>query len=198
MASANLNGLASIGLRLDGIARPPRAAWERLAEGLERVIVEDNRKGVLEGTDAMGRPAPTLKYRDGFGAKTKARGLRSSLFGTTAKRFKGKTDYAFQNRILPNNNLSTAMYRDLDGPYAAPRKEASRVITNLVALDPVIDADSVLARCGWMDVLDPKGRHFLPGLFRRYELRGVRPWGIRKARELARLWAESVIRGDFT
>jgi hypothetical protein len=186
----------------------------------EDVLVEDNRKGVLEGTDGWGRAMPPLVYRNGAGKKTAGR--KGDVRGSTEKRFKGRSDYEFYNPkflerskpgisrprkprdkdrktyavqagprkagavILPNNNLSTAAYQRLTGPRLAPRRDASRVITNYETRHGH-DAQSWFAEGSWRDVLTPTGDELLPihfngtGAAPKYDLRHVRPWGITEA-----------------
>jgi hypothetical protein len=120
-------------------------------------------------------------------------------------RFKGLSDYTFTTRagvkmILANNNLSTAAYKRLDGPPLAPRREASRVIANLVT-GQGRDGDDFFAAGGWQDVVSPKGVPFLGAHFKgenglpKRDLRGVRPWGMAKARAAVRTWARWLLGG---
>ena len=198
MASAfDDSGLRRVGARMTRLANLSAEDLDEISEAIQRIIVEDNRKGVLEGTDRNDVPAPPLSYRNGLGAKTRARGLRSEAFGTVRGRFKGVEPA--RGKMLANNNLTTAAYRRLTGPRDAPRRESSRVITNLVALPSEKRGTELVIQCGWMDVVSPKGFHFLPALFSGksgappYDLRGVRRWGRNKAREIIRVWINRLV-----
>ncbi len=180
--------------------KPTRAQWNTLAEQLEKVVIEDNRKGVLSGLDRDGNPMAPVKYRTGLSVKTRFR--RGPEFGTTSGRFQGRTGLGFKLRkwlgraggdTLPNNNLTTAAYRKLTGPPLAPRREGSRVITNFQVTSRVIEGGVEVAG-SWKDVLSAKGRPFLMGHFTgagrlpRRDLRGVRPEGRRLAARLVWEW----------
>lgn len=172
-----------------------------LEEELRRVIIEDNRKGVLEGTDRNDAPMEPLRYRNGSGVRTRARSMRSESFGSIRGRFKGVAPAPKSGRtVLANNNLTTKAYQQLTGPRLAPRREASRVITNLLPLPSERRGDTLIIQCGWVDVVNPKGRQFLTFHFegkvrgaRAYDLRGVRRWGREKARYIVRQWISQMV-----
>jgi hypothetical protein len=191
------SGLRRVGIRMNRLADLDAEDLADIEDAITRIIIEDNRKGVLEGTDRNDIPAPPLKYRDGLGAKTRARSLRSESFGTIRGRFKGVE--AARGRVLANNNLTTAAYKRLTGPRDAPRRESSRVITNLRPLPSEKRGTEIAYVCGWVDVVSPKGFHFLPALFDGksgappYDLRGVRRWGRDKARMILREWMKRLI-----
>lgn len=188
------DGLRRIEMKLDRLASLDSGDLVDLTDTLESIIIEDNRQGVLEGLDRDDIAAPPLKYRTGSGSPTRTRSSRSGAFGTTTKRFKGITAYEFRSSILPNNNLSAKMYKQLSGPRLAPRREASRTIANLERLDPIITSTSVEVRCGWVDVVSAKGVPFLhahftgAGRLPRYDLRGIRRRGMDRARKAVRDW----------
>src|SRR4051812_23494719 len=121
-----------------------------LMETWERIIVEDNRKGVLEGTDSDGAPMPPLRYRGGTVGKPKGRTKNRGVTSGTLKTGTGA-------------NLTTAEYRQLTGPRLAPRREESRVIANLHTghgRDPA-DQFRWFAVGAWYDVVSKKGVPFL-------------------------------------
>lgn len=158
----------------------------------EKIIVEDNRKGVLAGTDKDDRPMPPLKYRGGAGASTKGR--KGGARGTVA---------VGAHNPGSGGNLSTAEYRKLTGPRLAPRREQSRVITNLFTAhgrDPA-NANRWFAIGAWQGIVTRKGEELLPLHFRgmgrnpRYDLAGVRAWGQRQAREALRQWVDRMLKG---
>lgn len=162
-----------------------------LMEQWEDIIAEDNRKGVLEGTDMDGNDMPSLKYRGGSAAPKRAR--------------KGKAQGSVVGAHNPGvgGNLTTTEYRQLTGPRLAPRGENSRVITNFATAHGRDTSDRFrwFAVGKWLDVVNAKGEPFLhyhfDGLGRnpRYDLRGLRPWGRRLAREALRQWADRLLRG---
>lgn len=161
-----------------------------LMEQWEKIIVEDNRKGVLEGYDMDDKPYPELKYRAGHGQVT--RGRKGKSHGTVVKG-------AHSPGV--GGNLTTAEYRQLTGPRLAPRGEGSRVITNLMSGHGRDTGDRFrwFALGKWFDVVNAKGEEFLhyhfDGMGRnpRYDLRGVRAWGQRQAREALRQWVAKLL-----
>src|SRR4051794_14037867 len=107
MATAEWVGFEKLVTTLDSLERPDPTP---LLEQWEKVIVEDNRAGVLSGLDKDGNPAPPLRYRNGKGRKTAYR--KQSKYGGF-----GKTQY--QALQSADDNLSTAEYRKLTGPRLA-------------------------------------------------------------------------------
>lgn len=217
MIEADFSGMDRFDVWLKRKTDIPREDLQPLAERIATVVIEDNRKGVLDGVDKDDQSAPPLSYRgEGFGRTvTRSRGRKTALFGTTAKRFKGISDFRFkglirtniltetrrrgrsvQGEILPNNNLSTSTYQELDGPRLAPRGEASRVISNFVAESPNFRPDGIDFAFSWLDVLSVKGVPFLhfhfdgTGRLPRYDLRGIRRWGRDEIRRSMQEWAD--------
>lgn len=146
----------------------------------EGIIVEGNRRGVLSGLDGFNQPMPPLKYRGGKGKPTRNR--RAPNFG---KRKHEPTAIGY------DDNLTTWQYQRYTGPRLAPRRELSRVISNLetsVMSDP---SSGVWAAIGaWRYVVSSKGKKFLPyhfaenrgkATFPRYDLRPVRPQDVQFA-----------------
>jgi hypothetical protein len=88
----NLPALGRLQQRLGAFVNldfaPLMRAWER-------VLTEDNRKGVLEGKDGWDRMAPPLSYRGGSGQRTEAR--MGTMRGVAVRRHKGRSDYTFNN-----------------------------------------------------------------------------------------------------
>lgn len=163
-----------------------------------RVIEEDNRKGVLAGTDKDGGYMPAVTYRPvGKGKRANARQknnvkgrVRSGVFGGLGPMASGL-----------HNNLTTAEYRKLSGPPLAPRRQFSRVITNLrTAFEWSPDRTMWTAYGAWFEVVSVKGRPFLSAHFQgkgRLPLRnlaGVRPEGRTKARRAAVAWMRDQVR----
>jgi len=187
------SGLDRLMARLRKIAEPN--ATPLMARWMN-VIEEDNRKGVLAGLDKDGVAMIPVTYRP----KPRAKPLTVSQRGGRAKR---ATRGAFIGGVA--GNLTSSEYRVLDGPPLAPRRQFSRVITNLVT--GFAPGDGILRSGGqveafgaWDDVVSRKGVHFLPFHFDgtsrlpRRDLRGVRPAGIQKALSALRAWAISIVR----
>jgi hypothetical protein len=130
-------------------------------------------------------------------ARFSMRSIRSGKFGTVMEPHPlGKT----VNSMLPNNNLTTDVYRTLTGPRLAPRFEGSRSIANLRKLDPQRDGGDWLVQAVWMDALRPDGGSLLTPHFEGrgvplYDLRGIRPKSRRVMKDLIRAWAMWIIRG---
>lgn len=187
-ASYSWGGFDALSRKLAKLKDPDASP---LMEQWERIIVEDNRKGVLAGTDKDDRPMPPLKYRGGSGAKTKGR--KGGTRGTVA---------VGANNPGTGGNLTTAEYQKLTGPRLAPRGAQSRVITNLhtgSGRDPG-NANRWFAVGAWADVVTKAGKKLLPyhfdgvGRNPQYDLRGVRAWGQKQAREALRQWVEGLLK----
>jgi hypothetical protein len=202
------SGLKVLVGELARVATIPPEDLEDLGWRFVDIVTEDNRKGVLEGTDHEDNAMPPLGYREGHGQPTAARASASDVFGTRRGRFKGVQAAPKRSRrggpdgeegIKANNNLATWLYQEFDGPRLAPRLESSRVIANLEPEPLQILPNGFVSECGWVDVVDENGRAFLMDHFQgssrapRYDLRGVRAWGIREAEQSALEWAQSLL-----
>jgi hypothetical protein len=209
LAQVSFAGVGRFRTRIQNLGKVTRGDVEPLLEEWERIIVEDNRKGILAGLDKDGLPAPPLKYRNA--AKAKAVRARpatprfkddTNVFGVRPKRLKGITNYEGKQAqlrksgILPNNNLATWLYRTMTGQRLAPRGDASRSISNLRTGNHDDGPNRWIASAGWVQVRSVKGFPFLDAHFngkrqRRYDLRGVRLWGRRQAAAALRQWARA-------
>jgi hypothetical protein len=189
----DLSGLDRLQSRLrNAVDVTKRANVQPVLRALGAVIVEDNRAGVLAGTDKDGQPMPPLRYRNGAGRKTR---FRKEGFGKGSKR-------RFADNPA-NDNLTNSQYRRLTGPRLAPRRAQSRSIKNLRLRVPILERTATGTRwvvsAAWVDVVSKKGVPFLAAHFNgrnrlpKYDLRGVRPAGMRKARELWIRWARAAI-----
>lgn len=178
------------------------------------IITEDNRSGILAGTDKDGHPlkpvtyrpkGKTINFRSGKASRLRhhqrANRLRDLLFAGAGPWASGL-----------HNNLSPAEYRRLTGPPLAPRGQFSRVIANLVTghepLNPTPETRVWTAFGAWRDVISTTGFAFLPVHFNglplgkhgpsiRRDLRGIRPEGQRRLIEAydawARDWLQSIL-----
>src|SRR5271166_2492250 len=98
---------------------------EPLMKYARLVIEEGNRRGVLEGTDKDGNPAPALHYRPVTPGGKKL--TVPQRLGQHPRKRRG--DYAGKGwypGLRLNNNLTIKEYRQLAGPYLAPRGVLSR------------------------------------------------------------------------
>lgn len=218
-------GLNAVIARLKSVdALRDRATVTPLLEEMQRVMYEDNRRGVMMSQDKDGKPAPPLRYRGsaaiqpgvrsrssgGFGRSTRvsadgktvlirgrARGRLNSL--GRLERSMGEKVSTAGYAVLPNNNLRADQYQQLTGPRLAPRRDQSRVIANYLFKAPRQMSWGWLLTGYWRNVLTPKGRALLPMHFdatrpgMKYDLRGVRPWGVHKCRQLAKVFVLKLI-----
>ncbi len=174
-------------------AEPLMLSWRRRMEA-------DNRDGILKGEDKDGNPAPKLKYRP---AGKPQKITVAQRLGQHPQLWRG--NYAGTGKysgLLPNNNLSSSEYRKLDGPRLAPRWQFSRVISNYSTGHgrDTSNPNIWYAVGSWIEVVSVKGFHFLPCHFKgegQYDLRGVRPDGIRNLMDDLREWAKMYIRERY-
>jgi hypothetical protein len=196
------DGLDPLIAKVDRVASVSDAELRPLGLELEDVLREDNRKGVLEGTDKDGVPLPPVTYRSGAGERTRAR-TAAKGYGTLDRAAWRASNRAIDIKavVRANNNLTTAEYQKLDGPPLAPRREGSRVITHFRTASGPDGPGRLVILGAWNRVLSIKGVPFLNAHFEgantgrgkrtklpKRDLRGVRPWGRRQAREKVRQW----------
>lgn len=196
----NLQGFERLAARFTRIANPDPIP---LLVTFERLIEEDNRKGVLDGTDKDGKLMDRPIYRPKAGKIQELSAQQRMNQRKRAKRgmFAGLGPWASGL----HNNLTTEEYEMLDGPPLAPRRQFSRVITNL-RLEPfernqISGGWEFVASARWVDVVSVEGVHFLTFHFngegqKRRDLRGVRPKSLEKARKSARAWMIDQIRSE--
>ena len=190
--------------RLDltrGDITPLLLNWERLLEA-------GNRKGVLAGTDGKGQAMIAVTYRP-VGTPRKKLTLGERLGQKVNKR---RGEYggtmAAGGGLLTNNNLTSAAYRQLDGPPLAPRRQFSRVISNAVTghYPDMTTRGVYYVELAWGEVVSPTGYRFLkvhfdgqplgkngPSIKR--DLRGIRPDDRAKMIKSLRSWCALTIRG---
>lgn len=198
MAYVDLSGIRNVQKRLDKVANIDATP---LMVSFQSIIQDDNRKGILAGTDKDGGYMVAVTYRPkgevlsnrGNAAKDRRNGAKAN-----AKRgiFAGFGPHA----AGLHNNLTASEYRRLAGPPLAPRGVFSRVITNLVTsfiVDPSRRVWTAVA--GWADVVDVHGRsflhyHFGSGRLPVRDLRGVRPEGRAKAQRAAVAFVRDLLR----
>jgi hypothetical protein len=157
-------------------------------EAWERVIDEDNTKGILAGTDKDDQPLKPVTYRPQVKVKRVTKNQRNNTRGEVS----GFGPLA----AGLHNNLPYADYLALGGPPTAPRGKDSRVITNLVTghgRDPAAD-DRWFAAGAWQEVVDVRGEPFLERMFRTRNLAGLRQWGRNRAVEVLKDWVRDLLR----
>lgn len=199
----DLSGLERLRARMRHIENPDAGP---LMISWMKIIDDDNRRGVLAGTDKDGRLMYPVKYRP------VGRPKKLTIFQrNTANPHARRGDFAglglFASGV--HNNLSPAEYRRLAGPPLAPRKGFSRVITNLRTKYGRVSARVWRAIGYWDEVVSKEGVPFLIAHFEglrtgrkgatklpKRDLRGVRPEGVHRARVAARGWMLDAIRSQ--
>ena len=202
LVSFDPSGIDRLRLRLDRLG--PGTDARLLMISWQRIIVQDNRRGVLAGLDKDGAPMAPVTYRPEGGVK----GTTPAQRNVANARLR-KSSYAGfgMHAAGLHNNLSSAEYRRLAGPPLAPRGASSRVITNLKTGYQRTTSAVWEAYGYWDEVVSTKGVPFLIAHFTgaevgrdhrvklpRRDLRGVRPEGVALAREAAANWAMDRIR----
>ncbi len=166
----------------------------------ESVLEDGNRRGVLTGLDKDDKPAPQLHGGPVGTAKKLSVAQRPGQHPNRRRgRYAGRGEY---EEILANNNLPTRELAKLAGPYAAPRRQFSRLITNLTTGSGRDPSDPKVWRAGaaWVEVVIPKGQPILHMIFdgtdtlNPYDLRGIRAEEKAEMWESFRAWAKLEIR----
>lgn len=180
----DFTAIGRISDRLQKLKSPPVT---QLLETWEKIIVEDNRRGVLAGTDKNGVPMIPVTYRPKLPSSVKW-GLR-------------RQQHHVATATMPqHNNLTSSQYRQLAGPPLAPRGAYSRVITNLQTAHGYDQVSGVyFAEAAWFDVVSRNGTYFLPYHFNGgarlpiRDLRGVRDWGRNQLLVALRRWGDGLM-----
>ena len=153
----------------------------------QNIIIKDNRRGVLAGLDKDGLPLKPVTYRPIGKAKRLTLAQKNT---DNSKQRKGVFGGFGPLAAGLHNNLTSKEYQGLGGPPLAPRREFSRVITNLKsAYAEGAPGDARwAAACAWVGVVSARQVEFLPYHFNGTgglpvrDLRGVRPQGMLEAR----------------
>lgn len=181
-----------------------------LLEAWTNVLVEDNRRGVMQGIDGDGKRMKPTKYRTSL-RQTSAGEANDMFFNAQGEAFsnmEGAEEFHFANlsgqsgsigfKPGPSGNMTPKEYRKATGPPLAPRGPASRVISNYTVRALVEDGgNTVGVEGGWNDVVSKKGFEFLPAHFNpkdgkrpRRNLVGLRAWGKKQARLELNAWVK--------
>jgi hypothetical protein len=171
---------------------PLMAAWSK-------IMVDDNRTGVLKGEDRYGSHMIAVRYRP-RGPTVQIRAKSASRFRNNAS---GKGVFGGFGPMAAglHNNLSRGEYEQLTGPPLAPRGVFSRVITNFGTTIVQLSSHVWEVVGGWSEVVSTKGKSFLKAHFEGSgnlpvrDLRGVRPQGLEKARRALISWLRDQVRG---
>lgn len=200
-ATVDTTGLDRLRTRFEKLANPNPIP---LLETWSDLMDDDNRKGILAGTDGNGNPMVRPSYRpvnqNVAGTKRGARLTVEQRLGQAPRTKRGRHAAFGSISEGPYNNLSSSAYRKLDGPPLAPRRQFSRVITNYHTRYGEIRQGVWEVVGAWIDVISRKGVPFLryhftgAGRLVIRDLRGIRPEGIAKARRSARAWMIDQIR----
>lgn len=194
--ASDLTGLDRLVKRAQKLERPDATP---LMVTWQQIIIKDNRDGVLKGTDKDGKPLAPVTYRPVRVAKLTLAQRNTSNARLRTGRISGFGPAA----AGLHNNLTSSEYRKLDGPPLAPRRQFSRVITNLQPGYIEAPANGLIwsAVCVWREVVSVKGVQFLPfhfegaGRLPVRDLAGVRPEGRAEARRTAVNWMRLLVRG---
>lgn len=179
----NVLGVRRLELALATLESPD---FSSLMESWGRIGLEDNRSGVMSGTDGDGDPMIQTIYRNSRASAVPYR--QPALWGKRTER----TSRQFRSVSLPNDNLPTSVYRKLTGPPLAPRGLQSRVIRKH-RFATGHDGRTWWTEFFWDNVVNAKGRPFLHYHFEgigqvRRDLRGLRPDGWTRARLAFENW----------
>jgi len=209
--SVDLTGLDRLRWQMRAIANPKATPLMRT---WMRIIAQDNKEGVMAGTDKDGNPMPPVTYRPVGEAQQK---LTDAQRNTNNRRLR-RGNFIGRGPAASgwNNNLTRKQYEKLDGPALAPRGYFPRVITNLLTgfTTPTRATNAPGESAGqwsaigyWEGVVSTNGTPFLMAHFtgaavgRNHavtlptrDLRGVRPEGKRRAKEAMREWMVDQIR----
>jgi hypothetical protein len=177
-----------------------------------KIIVEDNRRGVLAGLDKDGRRLAPVTYRPRVRGVVRPghRGATLDVFqrNTANMRLRIGTFHGLGLHASGvHNNLTRKEYEKLGGPPLAPRRGFSRVITNLKTGWQRINPKVWEAYGYWDEVVSTESVPFLHAHFTgaatgrghrvhlpTRDLRGVRPDGVATARKALIAWMKDVLR----
>lgn len=149
-----------------------------LIEAWAKVLIEDNRRGVMQGRDGDDKPMVPTKYRKSI-TQAGAGQAGDMFFNASGEAFSNmevESGFLFANltgtiegstRRMESGNRSNREYRKATGPPLAPFGPGSRVISNYT-VEPVVEngGNTVGVEGGWDDVVSEKGVEFLPFHFK--------------------------------
>jgi len=186
-----------------------------------KVLVEDNRRGVLAGLDKNDRSVQRTYYRwgvtqAGVDRPTYVKFVPNPNGGNWKTNVSGGHGEGFKPG--PSANLTSKEYKRLTGPPLAPRGMASRIISNYTVAPILGDNNEFGVEGGWDDVVSKKGYQFLRAHFNgtgrnaggnylwlpvfggrpgknlpRRNMNGLRDWGKARARAALNTWMKEVM-----
>lgn len=194
-----------------------------LMQAWAKVLIEDNRKGVLAGLDKNDQPVRPTSYRTsftqaGYDQPTYVKAVFNPFGGPDWKvNVSGGHMPGFKPG--PGHDLTTKQYQAQSGPPLAPRGMASRIISNYTVAPIFASGGQYGVEGGWDDVLSDKGVPFLPIHFNgtgkhaggqylnwypmkgvgrgknlpRRNMNGLRNWGRTRARKDLREWINDLM-----
>jgi hypothetical protein len=196
MPTTDLSGLDRLTARFRNLVNPDARPLMEGKAGWMAIIEEDNRKGLLAGTDRYGNPMIPVTYRPKPPSGKPSAQQRNMA---NARKKRGVFAGLGLHAAGLNNNLTMAEYQRLTGPPLIPRFQFSRLITNLKTLYGRASSTMWEAVGYWDEIVNKKGLPFMQYHFngigqKRRDARGVRPEGKVKAKKAMRNWIISEIR----
>lgn len=208
----SFDGVHAITARLETLNYFASDLVERWAD----VLAEDNRRGVLMGTDKDDRPVMPTSYRRSFTQSVRGRAGQVDEVKGRLVNFNSGVGPGFKPGA--GWNLTTKEYQEQSGPPLAPFGEASRIISNYL-IKEVQNGVTIGVEGGWDDVVNAKGVEFLPFHFAgtgmhkggayatfakrkgvgrgknlpRRNMAGLRAWGRAQSRKELREWIKSLM-----
>ena len=187
------------------------ARFERLAnpnpvllmETWSDIMDDDNRLGILHGTDGNGNPMVQVSYRpvNAKGEKMK-RGARLTVEQRLGQAPRTKRGRLPRSDRLPRASITTSPVHRIASSTGLPWppeavQSCDHQLSHPLRRNP---PERVGSGGAWIDVISTKGVPFLrfhfngAGRLVIRDLRGIRPEGIAKARKAARAWMVDQIR----
>lgn len=177
---AQWKGFAEVQAKLESIANFDPSP---VLPALEQVLYQDNREGVLAGTDGDGKPMPeTVRQKTPVG------------FWAYRRLPNGKTIKYWQAGSVPSPEAPAGVSEG-DGPPLAPRGVDSRVITDFETFYGADGPNRWRVVGHWDNVVSKDGVPFLPfhfegrGRLPTRDLAGLRPDGMARALAVIDAWA---------
>lgn len=145
-----------------------------LIDAWAKVLIEDNRRGVMMGIDGDGNPMQPTKYR--LSLSQTGPGRAGDLFfnaqGEAFNNYEAGGLFHFASlggsgqgfKPNPSDNLKTSQYKKMTGPPLAPRGPASRVISNY-RVNILTGMNRIGVEGGWDDIVSKKGIPFIAAHF---------------------------------
>jgi hypothetical protein len=156
-------------------------------EGWEKIIVEDNKRGILQSrTDKNDQPLTGVTYWP--------KGAPLTVGKAASARQKIRTAFTGPIAAGFDENLTSSQYRRLSGPPTTPRGANSRVITHLNTGHGYDSSrGAYFAEARWLDIVSKTGYNFLPDPLKRWPLDGLRAWGRQQCVGALQKWGNDLL-----